>query len=281
MKRTDCHCPSQIIPEDYEFVCFEDIKLCGVEDCIYLNEQREILRKHMERTGGTYSGHEHGGNCMVCGSVNAIYTILFYHAKTNSYVRTGQDCAEKLSMCYGNFNLFKKNVNEYETFKAGKTKARLLLTEKGIETAYALWEQEWSKDLQWEERTIRDIVEKLVRYGSISERQESFLRNLIQQIANREIPKIIEEKPRSVCPTGRTTIKGIVLGLKSVDGWGGGTTTKVLVESETGFKVYGFRFDCVNKGDTVEFVATVEPSKNDQFFGFFKRPKCVQHVEKV
>src|SRR5215469_17049189 len=106
MTRTDIHRPSAIVPDDYEFVAFEHIKIESFGECEYVLQQRRLIQQHMERTGATYSAHEHGGNCMICGNVMATYTILFYHAKTNSYVRAGQDCAQKLEMSYGDFNKF-------------------------------------------------------------------------------------------------------------------------------------------------------------------------------
>ena len=100
-ERSDVHRPSALNPEDYEFVGQEVSKFEGIESCEFILREREAIRAHMAKTGGNYSGHEHGGNCMVCGSPNAIYTVLFYHQKTNTYVRMGQDCAMKCEMGEG------------------------------------------------------------------------------------------------------------------------------------------------------------------------------------
>src|SRR5882672_4280684 len=95
MARNDIHRPSQIEHLDYEFVCNEVIKMEGLGDAIFMMDERKRKAAHFARTGGKYADHEHGGNCHVCGAA-AIYTVLFYHSKSNSYVRTGGDCADKL-----------------------------------------------------------------------------------------------------------------------------------------------------------------------------------------
>jgi len=274
-KRTDVHRPSVIIPEDYEFVAFECLRVDNLGDALVLKAEREKIAFHMQQTGGRYSGHEHGGNCMVCGNVFATYTILFYHAKTNTYVRMGQDCAQKVEMSYGDFNRFTASVRDAIEAKAGKRKAEALLNEQGIPQAWLLYTAENRQGFQWEEVTISDIVGKLVRYGSISEKQVSFVRSLLGKIENRaaiEAQRKAEYEAAADCPMGRVTIKGTVLVLKVVDSIYG-ESTKVLIRAQEGYKVWGSRFDNVTKGDAVHFTATVEPSKNDTKFGFFKRPK--------
>lgn len=98
--RTDIHRPSAINPAEYEYVGPEHIKIEGFGDCAYVLEMRRRIQEHMTRTGGTYAHVETTGNCQVCGSVNMIYSVLFYHRPSNTYIRTGQDCADKLDMGY-------------------------------------------------------------------------------------------------------------------------------------------------------------------------------------
>ncbi len=95
--RKDIHRPSVINPADYEFVCFEYLKVESLGDAEFLTAERERKARHMQRTGGTYSRHEHGGNCYICGAA-CIYTALFYHSATNVYLHTGLECAEKMEL---------------------------------------------------------------------------------------------------------------------------------------------------------------------------------------
>jgi hypothetical protein len=83
-------------------------------------------------------------------------------------------------------------------------------------------------------------------------------------------------------PTGRVAVKGKVLMTKTVDGYAYNTLVyKMLVKDDSGFKVFGTvpsSISRVSKGDVVEFTATLEPSKDDPKFGFYKRPsKAVAH----
>ena len=136
MDRTDIHRPSAIIPEDYSFVAFDYIRLeMGdiLQNCAMLQEARAIKKAHMDRTGGKYSQHEHGGSCHVCGA-SAIYTVTFYHEKTNSYIKTGQDCAEKLEMSFSDkgMNLFRNAIADARHAVAGKKKAQVILADAGM-----------------------------------------------------------------------------------------------------------------------------------------------------
>jgi len=76
-------------------------------------------------------------------------------------------------------------------------------------------------------------------------------------------------------PTGTVTVTGTVLSVKWQESQYG-TTKKLVVKDETGFKVWvtaGSGFDLAEPGDKVEFVATVTPSDRDATFGFAKRPR--------
>lgn len=84
--------------------------------------------------------------------------------------------------------------------------------------------------------------------------------------------------------TGRVTIEGSVISTKVVDSQYG-PTTKMLVEHETGWKVWGTvpsDLLCITDasggqrslqyGDEVRFTASVQKSDKDPKFGFFNRP---------
>jgi len=101
-KRTDIHCPSKIVPSDYEYVAityFGGMGRINIDDIPFVQEERKRLKDHMNRTSGKYSKHEHGGTCHCCGA-HAIYMIAFYHSKNNEYIKVGQICAEKLDMSF-------------------------------------------------------------------------------------------------------------------------------------------------------------------------------------
>lgn len=283
LQRLDVHKPSVINPSDYEYVGQSVVKIQGIEDCLVAQEERRRINEHMERTGGTYSKHAHGGNCMVCGNANAIFTHVFHHAPSNTYVRVGEDCANKLDFCVDG-SVFRKEVNDYRKAMAGKKKAKTLLHDHNLSECWEIYEASYGEYTPlYQENTIRSIVGKLVSYGDLSDKQWSFLGNLLDQIDKREEiteKRKVEKSFAKDCPIGKSIVTGTVIktdiketyyGIKEV--W--------TVRDDSGFVVWGtIPKSCyeAQKGDKVQFSADFTPSDNDPKFGFYKRPtqgKCI------
>lgn len=137
--RNDIHCPKNIIPSDYRFCGLQTRRWeYGAWPTTVLNERSRVERD-MAITGGNFSGHQHGGSCHVCGA-HAIYLAVFHHAATNTYIRTGMDCAEKLGMQDANrFRVFRDCVEAARHHRAGKRKAEGLLKLANLERAWTLY----------------------------------------------------------------------------------------------------------------------------------------------
>lgn len=310
MDRTDIHRPSVIKPEEYTFVCFDYIGGSDLGAILMLTEQRAIFRAHMDSTGGKFSSHEHGGSCFVCGAF-ACYLCTWYHAASNTYIQTGEDCAQKMDMSYGDMNAFRRAVANAREAQAGKKKAIAILGDLGLMEAWEIFLREYPKHAtecaeqgsvngentvsyacicdftdrarafdQYEERTIRDMVSRLVKCGVISEKTVAFMRVLFAKILQRPIilaQRAAETEAAAPVPSGRVIITGRVLTIKTVERpayhYGdSGLSTKVLIQDLTGFKVWGNRFMNAEKGDLITFTATLQPSDKDTKFGFFSRP---------
>lgn len=328
--RTDIHRPSAINPSEYSYVGLEHIKIESIGDCFAAQHHRQRINLHMERTGGTYATHEHGGNCMVCGAW-CIYTVLFHHVPTNTYVRTGFDCADKMGYSDGGaLSAFRRAIGDATKAHAGKRKAAAVLAEAGLDECWAIYcnggapfkhptmemvlgnlryksdgmfctEADcdlWCKAnrehlyLHKQEETIHEMVGKLVKYGSISEKQVNFLRTLLQRIQERPARlalRAAEEAKAEDCPEGRVVITGLVLSLRVEDSQYG-TVIKILVKDGRGFKVWGSRPRAIwvggetegnaEVGDRVSFKATVTRSPDDPKFGFAKRPEPISLEKK-
>jgi hypothetical protein len=218
--RKDVHRPAAIEPADYQFVAFDYLPSSpgDIGQAMFLAEERRRKRDHMEKSGGHYSQHEHGGLCHICGSVNAIYSASFYHAKSNSYIKAGLDCAQKLE-CSG-IEAFRKNVKKAKEAAAGKRKAAAILIEKGLGKAWEMYEADvayrkafaaenkaWHeanpdpemvsdkngygmvavgapkfKECSRDELTALDIVGRLIKWGNISDKAADFLGQLLERI---------------------------------------------------------------------------------------------------
>jgi hypothetical protein len=296
MTRTDIHRPSVIVPDDYEYVAHEYLKIECLGDAVVLQAERAIIEAHKARTGGTYSDHKHGGNCHICGSVNAIYTALFYHRPTNAYVRTGLDCAAKLGYG-GNGELFRKKVVAALEQVAGKRKAQALLESKGLQRAWEITrlgyefppldDKRLENQRDYDHSTACDIVWKLIKYGSLSDKQLAFLGKLVEKIDNvvaiEAARKAAAEAAKPVpVVEERIAISGKILTIrKQTHGWlvqG----PRCLIEAKDGWKVWGTLPKAlsgkVERGDVVEFTAKIKPSDKDPKFGFFSRPTKAKKV---
>ena len=126
-------------------------------------------------------------------------------------------------------------ATDYDALPRDPKTARAERTEDGkVFPAYA-------GTLYYEEQTIRDIVGKFVKYGSINDAQMELVRKLTERIPDRdkrnaewEAKRKAEKAAAKPCPKGRVKIEGIVVKtetketawgfrevmvVKSVDGW--------------------------------------------------------------
>lgn len=137
--RMDVHKPSVIVPTDYKFVGLTTAHWAyGAWPTLMLVERAKVLT-HMAETKGNWSGHNHKGNCDSCGA-HCVRMAVFHHPKSNTYIRTGLDCAEKMGIGDPNrFRNFMDIVKAALHHKAGKKKANGLLVEAGLVEAWDLY----------------------------------------------------------------------------------------------------------------------------------------------
>jgi hypothetical protein len=282
MTRTDTHRPSVIEPTEYQFVSFHDHR---PEAAVAQIAEQEAFRAHRERTGGKFSDHEHGGVCHVCGNAHALTVARFWHAPTHSYIEVGETCAEKLwNGERVNFASFRAKVAAGVEAAAGKAKAERILTDAGLSFAYDVWLQKDYDNWGREEEIISDIVGKLVRYGSVSDKQVALIAKLIGDIDRKaEIAAQREAEAAAALPIpaaeGRATIEGVVVSRKMVEGYYG-NAVKIIVKHDDGWRVYGSEPSSVsaNVGDRIRFDAMITVADDDPKFGFFKRPNKAEVV---
>ena len=286
LKRTDVHRPSAIDPQDYELVCITYPDKDEIGAGFQQRENMEIFNAHREITGGKFSQHEHGGSCHICGSW-AIYLAVYYHRPTNSYIHAGLDCADKMEM--GDLDKFRhwkkilseerkslKNAHEAALqLKAGKAKARAILSDAGFDSFLEMIEDKKSYDT-WAEDILNDMVRKLVQYGNWSQKQWAFAEKLKNKILNPPPPE-----NTSPCPVGAgQTITGEVISVKPHEGFYG-TVLKMIVKNSDGWKVWGSvpkSISNVQPGSMIELIANVSKGDNESF-GFFKNPKKARILE--
>ncbi len=200
MTRTDVHRPSAINPSEYTEIAYlphgGDLGLAE-----YRIKSFNIVMEHMKKTGGNWSDHEHGGSCEICGNTQAETFVVFYHQPTNTYIRAGSTCAEKVDLEFNRnaFTHYVKGALDARKRQAGKAKAQTLLADYGLTEAWTIytrlsdgeqadWAATW-KGATDSDRFIFDLVEKFIKYGSLSEKQIAWLRRLIAEIPARAARK--------------------------------------------------------------------------------------------
>lgn len=258
MPRTDIHRPAAIVPADYHFV---SVRYDGPNpgEHLALAGSRKILRDHMDRTGGKYSQHEHGGSCHVCGA-GALYLAIYHHPKTNSYICVGEDCADKLDMYdVDAFAPVRRAVKDAKEYAAGKAKAERLLTERGLQAALTI-----------EHDIIKDLVRKLQQYGDLSDKQWAFLTKLVEEAplrtAREEQRKAVDAASQHVGTIGDR--RDFVLTVAFITGFNTqfGFTNVIGMRDEQGnlyiYKgtsmIYNAEQKDAAKGDTLTFKATIK-----------------------
>jgi len=229
--------------------------------------------------------------------------VLFYHPKTNTYIRTGFDCAQKLDMGdEREFRSYQAACKSALELKAGKIRAQAILSEAGLSRAWDIHQNTQFID-GTPEGIVSDIVDKLIRYGSISEKQEELIGKLLYRIEHQAEIDAQREREREMaapCPNGRHLVTGEVLKTE-VRSSMYGDVLKMLVKTDGGFLLWGTVPACLEiieetkkegtdtwteqrglqRGDRVEFTATLTRSDRDEKFGFFKRPTKARLVELV
>jgi len=281
-KRNDIHRPSVLVVEDYDFVavlCHQSYSSDPLGEAVENAHNRKVVANHMVASGGKYSNHEHGGSCHICG-VWANSMAVFYHSNSNEYIRCGEICAAKLEG--GLQGAFKAAKSADEAF-AGKMKAEYSLREMGLSAAWDIYQDSGAAFNDYHKGIIFDIVSKLVKYGSISDKQQDFLSKLLANLENADKIKMEREAEKdSALPIppadSRVNIVGEVLALKWEDGYAYSSPSvlKVLVQHSDGWKVWGSVPKSIKegleKGMSISFVAKIKVSEDDSKFGFFSRP---------
>lgn len=134
---------------------------------------------------------------------------------------------------------------------------------------------------------MRDALEE---WGTLTESQEVAMRKVMARAEKREAERTAEWEAAADCPQGRVQVVGTIIST-DIRETSFGDQWKMLVRDDSGFKVWGsipsklfvtevdehgcecnWRSGHSMKGERVSFTAAVEPSEDDQKFGFFKRP---------
>jgi hypothetical protein len=258
---------------------------------IYIGGSEEIMhdyRYDMDETFGNIArvrnidldgDHDHGlitfhanGGCAACGTFFA-HGAVVHNSKTDDIIAIGGICA-------GTWGLAKQIGMRAARARKAAANAEIKAAAHGAAKSFLADNDGLADAFETDHYIVQDIERKLWQYGDLSDKQvelvfkiarEQVERLLAQQVRNEKIAALPELEE------GRRVLKGLVISTKAQESIYG-TQYKMLVELEDGNRVYGTIpaaidgvWDSRNQYN-VEFTAAVERSRDDEHFGFFKRP---------
>lgn len=199
--------------------------------------------------------------CDCCGSTRLIYACTVVHKPTLAAYWIGRDCATKLmGLATGAFSKLSVALAE-----RGERKRRV--------ASWITLNPQHAEIVAWADSSthyiVSDLVSRLRRYGSLSEKQVELIYKIKNQIADRATAKANEPTPTTPAPVGRVKVSGTVLGTKSIESRFG-FTHKALIRLSDFNKVWVTCHAVV--GEVVTFTATFTASATDSHFATGSRP---------
>lgn len=265
--RTDVHAPKNLVTEDYQYIgAFDNQSAWAMSDWA-----RDISRKL-----NSDQPERGSGQCAHCGAHLRYFAVLAY-IPSGEYLAVGETCLD---------NRFSRATGDFHRLREAAQLDRQAQRIKHAVAAFAtanpdlawLATGELPEVIAWN-NFVQDISRKLRQYGELSERQVAAVRAALVRAQESAARKVAEAQvqaaqPTADVPTGRLVVTGEVLTTKVQDGYYG-STLKMLVRDDRGFKVWGTvpsGLPSGLRGRRVTFTATLEASKDDSAFGFFSRP---------
>lgn len=284
--RTDIHRPSaqEFDPQAYELCGTFDLfpGADGCEGYAALEMQRRLQCINAWKGDGfTFAAHNKGlGQCGHCGA-RMRYAALMRHPQSKEMIWVGETClGTTFESTRAEFRAMRAETAAHRA-KAREVGARNLRFQEiaAKEPVLTLWqdEEDWARVERFYPEFVRDIYSKAVKYP-LSDRQISAAARAIAQVDQRraETAKGLEQGTIQPAPSGRTLIKGEIIGLKPFYTVRGDKGTKLTIQDERGFKVY---VTCptdlekkAERGLRIELSANLSPSDEDPAFGFGSRP---------
>ena len=285
-KRTDIHRPSSpdFDPQAYEL--FGIFTLYGGHTDRtgeFIPSPFKVAVTGLESRGWNTDivGARDSVNSRQCGHCGAHikYGALLTFEKELALVVVGEDCL---------LNRFESDLTKAE-FQALREKARLNADRmKKAEKIKVVLEANPGLESCFDSDNsfVQDVLGRLTKYGELSERQIDAVIKAVKRDADWQVKKAVEARAMEFAadaPTGKVTITGEILSLKSQESMYG-TTLKMIVKTDEGWKLWvtvptGLTPPSEPDGSTrgltghkVTLTATVTPSDRDPKFAFGKRP---------
>lgn len=259
MARNDAHSPLNLVTEDYDYLGSVDYGTSKDAAAGFMQ-----VTKFVKERGYQFGFVHDRAQCDHCGA-RLRYAAWLVHLPTGKVIEVGETCLD---------NRFGRATADFQALRKQAELDREAHRIKGLiaEFVDANPDLAFMADKNHEHTNdfVADVARKLRLYGSLSERQVEAVRRAVKRDS-----EPVVEAPKVPVVTGKVTISGEVKSVK-VQYSDFGSTLKMLVLDDRGFKVWGTvpasLQDGIDRGTKVQFNATVEASRDDESFGFFKRP---------
>lgn len=271
--RTDIHRPSLMDPAEYQYLgCFYQGRSDEMHDA-YGRDHADLnraIRAH-GNPAKFHGNHEARGTCDHCGAAFA-HGVVFLHTPTREQVTVGHICAAN-TVGLPSAAAVARRRNEQAAQREREIAEAVEACPEDVRMALQA-----NHDSDRPNQFLSDLYGKLYRRGwALSERQIEAVRRSVTRQAEFDARRAAEAALLADAPAlreGRYKITGEVLSTKWQDSMYG-MTLKMLVRIDDGNKVYGTVPSSMSediRGERIEFTAQVERSRDDDHFGFFKRP---------
>lgn len=219
-KRTDCHRPGAIIPRDYEAILSYSLPGQDEPGCC-LTEARELwmpggVLPRDSRVGSL-------GSCGVCGS-RFRHGDIYVHVPTGHIITMGHDCAAKYDLVADRDD-WNAQLEAIKRNRAARIEA--LLRDERLER-FCAQNDGMASVLAITHPILFDMVEKVRRFGDLSEKQVEFALKLAREAWCPTRPT----ERRVSAPEGRMIVRGRIVSIKTQEG-AFGDTLRMTVKVET------------------------------------------------
>jgi hypothetical protein len=303
--RSDVHRPAEFDPADYRVVDYLDNKRPDFYPGMPMEmfesataRWRERIEQHFPgfRTDGAYGLSQ----CNHCGHNPIRWVAVVEHVPTGAKLAFGEICAERCDLSGRDSfrSKFIKDRAAREKAASEKASARASFEAGAADVVAFLASVNDDYDSR-EPEFLLSVKAQLGAKGTLSDAQVEAIRKFAVKRVEFEARRAAEREARAGAPPlpeGRRDIRGRVVSTKWSEDRGYGSTLKMLVEEDDGNRVYGSVPEALwtlhpspdvhgttppQAGDVVSFAAAVERSRDDEHFGFFKRPTKASYVSRA
>jgi hypothetical protein len=278
------HNPTNFNPADYDVIDYLDNRRPEYFLGMPVEAYKAVLadwEADMARVlGGDWRKKAH--RCVHCGQTNVRWITAVLHVPTNETLVFGCDCTARLE--FPDKHSFKLALLKSRAEKQTESLKVFRKREAFFQVNPLVLEAYNAKGYEVHSRNtfVQDVFAKLDKYGDLSVNQVSAVLKSMQRDVEYAAKRAVEAlEPKVDAPTGRVDVAGVILGLK----WQTsdfGEQLKMTVKLDTGARVWVSAPGkySLEVGDTVQFRATFEPSKDDKSFAFGTRPYMIKHTPK-